>query len=254
MKITVAMITMDRSSRGKANYLPITLANMKRAGVFQSRHLHALHVFDSGSPDGWLRGIINEQGISAECHYPIAGPRLACENCGTALATAGLTDCDYVLFCEDDLDVSDGFLDSVADWLHDHGENGNQYPLFAFGAAYDQINQNFARGATAWVYPVRAFYGTQCFALRPADAVSLGSYVESNPLIGGVRNPNAYDLMFHLWADMKYPGCSFLASVPSFVEHIGRESGCTGKDETHTFPWRGADYRYRSRGRALIAA
>lgn len=259
--IALVMITIDRSKQGKTNYLATTLENINRsipsvpsiavewAALFLStpecsHHLGFANWFD----------YVNQPET----------PRNACENAGIALQFGGSIanerGLSWVLFCEDDLDFCGDFIGSVSRWLDDHGNvndpRSSQYRLFAFGAAYPQVADAARKSpaGSAWHYPYRAFYGTQCFAIRPDDAISLGSYIASNPLIRGVRNPNAYDLMFHDWMDANYPDGAFLASVPSFVQHIGRQSICTGKEITHTFDsWPGREWSYRGRGKVAMS-
>jgi len=245
--IAVTMITVDRSLKGKrTNYLGETLRNLGRSKVFDSPRLRTFTLCDSlGDPRLWCG---EELVFTASCIEAItksAAPRLACENAGHALICGGLSGAKWVLFLEDDIDVCGDFLGSVGRFLDRYGRR-EQFRLYAFGAAYDQISDMRLQGYDHWRYPVSAFYGTQAFAARAEDAVSLGQYISSNPMVRGVYNPNAYDLMFHDWAAVHYPGCEFLASAPSFVQHIGRESVCTGKEETHRFEsWPGREWSYR---------
>lgn len=247
--IAVVLITMDRIPRGKENYLPATLSNFKRAGVFNSPRLHSFHICDSGSPSGWLASQVESAGLSGFISLHLDGNRLACENAGYALMTGAKTDATWTLFCEDDLDLCADFLDSVGYWLDDHGSTpqSDKYRVFTFGTPYDQIRWCHERGRTSWEYNVCDFYGTQCFAIRRDDALSLGTYLLFNPRVRGIFNPNAYDLMFHDWMAGAHPDCLFLASAPSFVQHIGAQSVCTGKETTHTFDsWPGREWSYKS--------
>jgi hypothetical protein len=251
--IAVTMITVDRSLKGKrTNYLGETLRNLNRAGVFTSPRLRSFTICDSlGDPRLWCSEELVFAANRIEAINGAVGNavgRFACENAGHALICGGLAGAKWVLFLEDDIDVCADFLGSVGRFLdkYGQGQRGERFRLFAFGAAYDQLKQQRQQGYDYWTYPVNAFYGTQAFALRAEDAVSLGRYISSNPMIRGVYNPNAYDLMFHDWAAVHHPGCEFLASAPSFVEHIGRESVCTGKEETHRFEsWPGREWSYR---------
>jgi len=250
--IAVVMITVDRTSRGKKDYLAETLKNLRRSGMLRSDRWNTFTVFDSGSPSDWpMFSYMKQLGITVS-HASVGG-RLACQNAGHALILGGLSGAPWVLFLEDDLDFCADFLGSVGRFLDKYGsdERNERYRLYSFGAAYDQVTQAARNGADCWPYPIDAFYGTQCFAIRATDAVSLGNYISTNPPIGGrggVVNPNAYDLMFHDWAKNLYPGNCFLASASSFVQHIGRESICTGKEETHQFEsWPGREWSYQPR-------
>lgn len=245
--ISVVMITIDRSP--KQNYLNQTIENLDRAGVFKSQLLHSFHLFDSCRQlqhfDRWRLG---PHSIAHKVWLHLASQKyLACENAGRALKIGGATGAEWVLFCEDDIDVCANFLESVANWLDIHGGD-ERYRLFAFGAAYlDAMKPRMVDGFNSWDYPFTLFYGTQCFAIRAQDALSLGLYIYDNPEIRGITNPNAYDLMFHDWMSLNYPDCLFLASVPSFVQHIGKNSICTGKEEKdiHMFDtWPGREWSF----------
>jgi hypothetical protein len=240
--ITVVMITVDRAPR--RNYLGETLANLARAGVFDSQYLNRFAVFDSRAGN-YARDILSTAPHVVADVW--SDNRVACENAGAALVAGAESGASWVLFMEDDIDVCSHFLESVAEWLDDVANQ--RFRLYALGANYEQLEAAVRAGGIGWEYPVGAFYGTQCFAVRAEDAATLGAYWLTNPIVRTVRNPNAYDLMVHDWAAANYPNLQyFCASAPSFVQHIGRESVCTGKPVTHEFPsWRGRDWRYRGR-------
>ncbi len=237
--ISVVMITMDREVEGKENYLPSTLDSLRSSGVFLSPRLHSFNLCVSRSQT-WpkLSDYISDaeaetiqNAIPLVVHY---GDRLACENAGHALQTGARSGASWVLFCEDDIIVCADFLGSVGRWLDEYADD-DRYIVYSFGTPYDDVKKVNPFTGNSWQYPVTSFYGTQCFVLRPEHALSLGTYISSNPIVRGVTNPNAYDLMFHDWMRENYPTKTFLASVPSFVQHVGRQSICTGKDKTHTF-------------------
>jgi len=150
----------------------------------------------------------------------------------------------WVLFCEDDLDVCGEFLDSVGRWLDEFAFP--EYHAFPFGAAYPQVYQEARRGQFVWRYPVGAFYGTQCVALRRDDAARLANYWRTEPEVCDVWSPSAFDLMLADWHRKTYPEQPhLLASAPSFVQHIGRDSIATSKKQTHQFEsWPGIFWVY----------
>lgn len=253
--IATVMITVDRRLKGKeTNYLASTISRLGDDKFFSSPRLRQFILCDSLSDLRWAPIQVLTQLSNVKLEMAPTGGRLACENAGHALICGGLSGAKWVLFLEDDIDVCKDFLGSVGRFLDKYGHM-ERFRLFAFGAAYDQVTQAARGGDDCWPYPIDAFYGTQAFALRAEDAVSLGRYIGSNPMIRGVNNSNAYDLMFHDWAHIKYPGCEFLASAPSFVQHIGRESVCTGKEETHRFEsWPGREWTYQSAVSAGVGA
>lgn len=171
--------------------------------------------------------------------------RVACLNAAAALRAGLGTGAPWILFCEDDLDFCGEFMDSVGRWLDLYGDQ--QYKVFAFGCAYPQIVARTTQRAWTWEYPVKCFYGTQCFAIRREDAVSLAAYWNTNPIVCDVYSPSAYDLMLQDWHRLQHPALPvMLASAPSFVQHIGRDSIATSKTQTHTFAsWQGKFWCFR---------
>lgn len=259
LKFSVVMISIDRDVDGKENYASTTLENFERAGAFSSDCLASFNILVGSSPSQYDYIFCSD----GQPWYPepiYASRRLLpCENAGHALIDGGLSalrsGSDFVLFLEDDLDFCSSFLESCAAWLSSRAEDADRYRLFSFGCAYPQIVQLFEQQSLrpdlnilGWNYPVTAFYGTQCFAIRPQDALSLGTYLQSNPDVRGVKSPGAYDLMIHDWMRLTYPDPAyshFLASVPSFVQHIGRQSICTGVEKPHIFPsWPGREWSF----------
>jgi len=247
--IAITIITVDRTPR--RNYLGQTAANFIRGGVFDSPRFHSLHIADSGGHEGWPdRGVerlltlvgpkypyrwIRSTGASHSAYvYRTATARTACVNASAALDAGMATDAQWILFCEDDLDVCGDFLDSVGRWLDIYGDP--KYHVFPFGAAYPQVKDAAQRLEFFWEYPVTKFYGTQCFAIRRPEAQSLSDYWRVTPKVVGVHSPGAFDLMLAEWHQQKFPEQPYLlASAPSFVQHIGRDSVATGVANTHQF-------------------
>ncbi len=270
--IAVVVVTVDRQPKAQ-NYLEATLDNLARAGVLASPRLHGLHIVDSGGSEAWPDAAIvlhpyrdgrhhvwrqpsDESVITV--HRPGDGQRRTPnENVATALLVGAGTDARWVLFLEDDIDVCGWFLDSVGAWLDAHARDDRR--VYAFGAAYQQILDVVTRGGTSWDYPVSAFYGTQAFAVRHADARSLAEWLFDHPrYLGddGVGRDACYDLAIHRWSAARYPTLRFfLASAPSFVQHTGRSSVIQPRAVTHTFDsWPGRDWSYVNRVAEVVRA
>lgn len=230
--IAVVMITVDRSP--KQNYLYDTILNIKRAGLFRSQYLRSFDLVESDSRGGQVlsQRLAPFRLRRAERTY------LACENAGRALKIGAESGAQWVLFCEDDIDVCANFLESVAAWLDQFAND--RYGIYPFATPYDINNSNSQQSAEiAW----DSFYGTQCFAIRSHHANLLGNYLLSNPLVKGEVQPTFYDLMIADW--LRANNLLILCSNPSFVEHIGCESVCTNHAITHRSPsWPGRDWSY----------
>lgn len=242
--IAVVMLTMDRTPR--KNYLAETLGNLKRAGFFESKVPHTFHLIDSGSPDpaefvGKAFGENHIPGSKATLHTAPNGKRVANANATAALRTGAETGADWVLFIEDDIDVVDGFLDGVAAWLDKHAQE--EYRLYSFGAAYTGVRVAHAEGREVWPYPIKAFYGTQAFAVRREDALDAADTLDEIQKTWDTGQ--GYDLQLKLWAKQRYPEIEhFLASAPSFVQHTGVESALHyGRFHTYA-SWPGPQWRY----------
>lgn len=238
--IAVVMITLDRSP--KKNYLGETLTNLERGGLWKSPRLRSFTLVDSGSPNVYpyfFSQFNFPRGIEVDTTN---NRRNARENVARALHLGADTGAPWVLFTEDDIDVCANFLDSVGKWLD---ENTIEHcHIYAFGAAYDQIRAAYKLKATAWGYPVEAFYGTQCFAIRNEQAQSLAVWLETHRLVRGVDSPGAYDLSMQEWSRANWPEFDyFRASVPNFVQHLGDESLIGNK--FFKFPaWPGREWSY----------
>lgn len=249
-EIAVALVTIDRSPA--RNFLAETLGNLDRAGVLRSPLLRGVYVADS-KPGGWAHftcelaaQIAREHG--AEFLIDEATERrLPNLNVARALRMAGESGAPWVIFIEDDVDFCARFLESAALWLDRHARA--TCPLYAFGASYRQIEQNVREGRSEYVYPVSDFYGTQTLALRSHDALDLAEWLETKPF--GPLRYEAYDLHAHGWARSRKVA-TFLASAPSFVQHIGTESILSPRPESqiHRFEsWPGREWSYAGAAR-----
>jgi len=148
----------------------------------------------------------------------------------------------WVMFCEDDIDFCGDFLESAGRWLDGFMDG---YHVAVFGANYPHVAVAAERLEFVWPYPQELFYGSQCVALRREDAASLANYWRRCPPVKGATDM-AIDLMIADWNRIAHPEQpNFLASAPSFVQHMGRESYATDKEVTHKFKtWPGPFWVY----------
>lgn len=243
--ISVVMVTVDRTP--KQNYLSATLENLKRSGMWESPRCQGFYLCNSRL-DMFAHEALVAAGIDLKkdpgglAMVPIERAfRSATKNVSEALRLGAESGASWVLFLEDDIDVCDGFIDGVGVWLDRHAVPS--CPVYAFGAAYDIIVALNRRGFTQWEYPVGGFYGTQAFAIRNADALSLSRWMNDYEF-SKTGDGTGYDLIMHDWAGnlgVEY----FLASVPSFVQHTGKESVISPRPVVHEFSsWPGRDWKY----------
>lgn len=240
--IAAVLITVDRSPQ--RNYLSETLSNLERGGLNTSRRLHSLTLVDSGPGSMWAesqaRGTIRTSGSRV-------GHRCANHNVAAALELGAATGCRWVLFLEDDIDVCAEFFDSVGAWIDGICADEQEWsPVYALGANYPQIDDIAANGGTVWRYPVDQFYGTQALVFDSNDVRSVADYLRAH-CYDRAHDGTAYDLIIADWARQR--GIShFVASCPSFIQHVGRTSSIRPRPHTHTFPsWPGREWSYLDR-------
>ena len=216
MKIVIVMITKDRTAVGRKNYFSSTMESFEYSGLFCSHTPFEFHVFDGGSLSfSFLSPWDKHPALSIHKTLEACPPN---ENAGRALAFGGgLVGVDWVVFIEDDIEVCFNFLDGVSQWLC-HYES-NQYKLFTFYTPYREVEECYSRKVPVWYYPIQFFYGTQAFALRSEDAYSLGEFLIHLP-----SPTSSYDLAIKQWAYENSSSNYFLASVPCFCQHVGKES------------------------------
>lgn len=242
-RISVAIKTWDR---GEDNYLGETVINLERSGVLDSAHLAApILLVDSGSrdPDEFVHRELarcsrrDVFGLNSE-------KRTLHQNAAAAIRLASMRDADYVLVLEDDLDFCSRFLESVASWLEDHFNPA--FPMFVFGANYDPIAESCRRLKTSWKYPVSIFYGAQALVWKTKVAVQLAEWLGPDPSYGLKQTrDHGHDLLLQRWGASLGASC-FLASAPSFVQHVGRRSGIGNRFFTFS-SWPGRKWSYERR-------
>ena len=246
----INILTVDRAAKGRRNYLAGTLASMERSGLWEKQKVEngkqksgdglptwsvAVHVWDSGSVDiGFVREAIGEkQTLKAErggtvmvgergivAHFPDQ-PLTQNQNLCRALREGAASGADYVILCEDDIEVCRDWLGEIARWLERYFVRSG-CRLASFYTPYDEVQWEWdeakRRGEPrrAWAYPVPKFYGACCFAVRSETARGMAETVERV-----ARSPIEADL----WLKEHFGGGEhFLASVPSFAQHVGDES------------------------------
>jgi hypothetical protein len=223
----------------RRNYLGETLTNLERSGALRFRSpLSSLHIVDSGSPElaKFLVSQVPDSFVPrAEFH---SGRWTLHQTAQRAIAAVAGDPCaNWCLVLEDDLDFCDRFLESVVGWLDDHARDDRL--MYAFGANYIQIASHFRAGE--WDYPVGAFYGAQALAWKREDAAQLAEWLGPDPNYNGIRD-HGHDLLLQQWG--KSRGLThFLASAPSFVQHVGVESGINNRFFEFV-TWPGRDWYY----------
>lgn len=174
---------------GGASYLAGTLASLRRSGWPPDLPVWII--------DGAGR-TRNENG-------------LRCLEVGVAEAGAD----GWVLFLEDDLEVCDGFLWRVDQWLDLHARPATA-PL-ALYSFYCPYGRSIQAASGCWDYPLTWFNGCQALALRAAHARD--AILDIRPRLAGWDGPGGFDRLLSAW--LQTSGGSLYASNPSLVQHVG---------------------------------
>lgn len=140
------------------------------------------------------------------------------------------------IFLEDDVRFIRRFTRAAQDFTN--ACMGLYSPILPLGANYT-VALDKCRGI-AWRYRPAAFYGTQAFVIRPADAEDFIKWCRKQEL-----PPAGFDILIKRWAEEKRIAF-FLTPRRSFVQHIGVESSLHNGSFFHFATWPGAQWEYRT--------
>lgn len=200
--------TVDRFP--KPNYIDRTLESLEKSGFFDSELCPALVLTNSNPARGEYlekfrrlpRTTVTDPGTAAGLSV----------NAGTAIVAAARTGADYIIVIEDDIIFCNRWIESIDAWLRSHASA--EHRLFSFFTPYREVTNAVNAGRDSWEYPLQAFYGAQCWAVRGGDGRSVGEFIRTSR--------GNYDVELKQWVERTYPQVSHhLASCPSFVQHIG---------------------------------
>lgn len=228
VKYAIAIGTVDRSPM--ANYLQGTLAALARSkAVYACGFDVAIDIIDG---KGRTR---NENG-------------LACLD--AALDRSPM----WVLFLEDDLIFCRDFLGSIDRWLTVHAALPAAGPrIYTFYTPLADVGRLYERSVAgrltvnggaldAIPLPVGVWSHCQAIALRAADAAAARDWIRNRLPTWG--SPRGFDRLLRQWGLSTWANQrGVIASVPSFVQHVGRDSICGSR--WHESPcFGGVDWSY----------
>lgn len=285
MKINVAIETKDRRLTSGQNYLAQTLANLKRAGVFESEHLNSFVIVSGGElPDYYEHEV--EPLLHGIPHEFVHCPEEGCtrqQNGARAIRYGAMNpEGEWVLKLEDDLDVLDDFLGNVARWLTDYGHY-RSVPMYALAATYATVSASryatpgetvfgpgesfpyvraqLATGRRALTHACLGFWGAQALLWRREVAEHLAAWLGPDPYLWDGRQEHrnrGHDLLLQVWGRKwcQENGVKevFGVAIPAFVQHLGRHSNLDQPEIGHVqpffeFPFPGREWRYESERR-----
>lgn len=275
MKIAIAIETKDRRAAGGVNYLGQTLTNLAETGVMDSPFLHSLQIVIGGEDPGFQQEEIHPFKSARLQNVPVHPcPPEGCsrqQNGARAIRVAAATDADWVMKLEDDLDFCGDFLGSVARWLEKYGRM--PVPMFALGSTFEQVSRSrFVEGESIWRpgpsfpnvrqalaagreimgHPVGGFWGAQALVWRHTVAQYLADWLGPDPFLFDGREEHrqrGHDLLLQVWGRDVMKARQFGVPVPSFVQHVGRQSNLNQPKIGHVqpffqFPWAGRSWAY----------
>lgn len=261
--LAVVIPTVNRSP--KPNYIQQTLSSLaKSVSDVSTDNVHLFILDDCVSE--------NKSSFNRSCLYPPSDYPIKWLSFGTREhlpAYLKIAEClkighkyasKWVLLLEDDVLVCRDFFGSVLRWLETSrgGYSCKIYDnisrlendlakIISFGSAHPDIKLGLEANFDGIRIPAHEFYGTQAIAMRPDTALAIARYLETSPRCK--ERPGEYDLTIADWIRENQPDYPYVvASVPSFVQHIGRESSIRENGvffEFDSFP--GEDWTYEVR-------
>jgi hypothetical protein len=289
VKIAVTMETCDRSLRGGTNYLHKTLNNMSRAGVFDSPYLSSFHVQigNARTETDYADGIAATSIVYEPATRQQNAQRAIYAGAMDLDADYVLKLEDDLDFCHDFLGSVGRFLErfghstvpmfvfgasfDLVSQSHFEAEHvcglsgynpmlGDTCPgchldtanVFNTSAAFPYVRHMMAQGHQIAAHNVLGWWAAQAVAWHRADALALAEWLGPDPFLDDGKEHHrmrGHDLLLQIWGskekNAKYFGCS----IPSFVQHIGRESNLDQPAINHKqpffqFPWGGPDWRF----------
>ena len=147
-------------------------------------------------------------------------------------------DYEYLLFCQDDLDFSNGVLEFLDQWLE--RVNCDDVPFVALYGNYGQIKKCMDNNKLKWDYPMDCFYGSLGMLIKKENVIKFANSFEEhlkNPKdfwgkdYGPLVDWKCFDLWFPRIFRAIYPEQKHCyATAPCLIQHIGDESSCRGDE------------------------
>lgn len=271
MKIAVGIETKDRRLTGGKNYIGETLRNLARTDFWSSPALHSVTIVSGGEQADFFDTEIAPNLPASATYFkaPSAGSTRQ-QNGARAIREAAnavtMGPADWVLKLEDDLDFIDAFMSSLIAWLQDYGTA--DVPMFSLAATFEQVRHSMfqpgesllgpgpsfprarmvmGRGDAIVAHQVAGYWGAQALVWKQPIARQLADWLGEDPaLFDGkeYHRERGHDLMMQVWG-RAVGAKAFAVAVPSFVQHIGRQSNIG--NPFFEFPWPGRNWSYERR-------
>lgn len=267
-RIAVVIETKDRRLLDRDNFIGPTLRNFEETGGWSAPHLHSLTIVSGGEREDFFDTEIAPyvQTAGAAFEY-VPCPAEGCtrqQNAARAIRAGVRTGAEWVIKLEDDLDFVHDFVEVSARWLDKHQRCA---PMFVLGSSFQRASDSFyevpgetvvgpgtsfptarrllAQGVDVVASSVSGFWGAQALAWPHDWAEHLVTWLGDDPFFPGrdgkQHRDRGHDLLLQRWG-FTTGARAFATALPSFVQHIGRQSNLNNR--FFEFAWPGRGWRY----------
>ncbi len=152
------------------------------------------------------------------------------DNATHALQAAVRDGADYVIFLEDDIEIVDDFIGSIARWMADvYDPRVHVYPLGC--AARRAARRCLNEGILTWRYPVKEFFGACGLVFPTTSAKAFCDVCVQHP--EWMMEWNGLDVNIKRWHQRIEPAQHYLLTpFPCLIDHRG-ETSSLSTDPAH---------------------
>jgi len=228
------------------------MESLIKSGLFESKISFELHLFDGKSSS---LDYLNQYKLLRNTFIHKTKKNITRnENWLRSVHHCKNKNCKFIIQIEDDILFCKNWLESINSYVTKHEKLVNKNPMVTFYAAYQEIKRRTNKKVEYWEESFQQFYGTQCILFKKDIALKAVKHITD-----GIKNINNYtfkyrkkdviplgmkgaciDLWLQEWGIHEYKGKFFLASCPSFVQHIGRSEN----KHLHQSHFLGEDHAY----------
>jgi len=241
VNLLITIRTADRTP--KRNYVGQTV----RAFLAGACDPSLIHLFPTDPDTAWLDAELGR--LPVHIHAP-DHRRAPNENGIAQVSALEEVEAEWILLCEDDLEMCADPVGSMARWLADHARpDVHVYRFFALPRT--PISKRTERAD--WC-PLREMRGSQAVALRAEDARDFAAWASAHPLDWRPKDApfqdrptKGFDKLIGYWALQRWPKQTLgLVSRPMLVNHIGIGSTIHSHGLRNDQGFAGARFRYVS--------
>lgn len=251
MKYLIAFATINRVLTTKTdpvegivpeNYMETTLNNLFRA----TKNYNDYKVIIQSSADTDNNHIPEIDGVDV---FIPEKRMIQGETLLLTLKKALEYDCKYILFCEDDVDFSNNFLEFLDGWTDAVGFDEKDIPVASLFDRKVKSKESFEKGILYWEYPIEIFQNSHGVLMKKNFVEKMVENLEKSIKITPCNfnwmikahkkicsTRNIKDIYIDTWiAEMMRLACPDMiwlyGIAPSLVQHIGLYSAIFDKKD-----------------------